>query len=259
MTNLDVDINDVVQNRPLFTICVSAILVLFCMNFILGDATDKIGLVTANTLITNTYVWNLITSCFYERYIGKVLFDIIALLYVAKSLPIPSIEQFGLYFLFTILACTIGTSTYCFFSFMALAKETMLITPIYGFSGVLVCILMYARHQYRGESVHTIFPKITFHHLPIIFILFQVILYFLWCKYLVLDLPFSIIALFFSWSYLRFYYKHESSSEELGDKTEDFSFVTMFPEVIYIVQYDKKNISYTILYIYTDICICNYL
>jgi hypothetical protein len=230
-SGFEVNISDVVYNRPLFTVCAVAVCVLFCLNFVLSDCADRVGLVTANTLITNTYVWNLVTSCFYERYVAKVVFDIVALLYVTKALPVPNIEQFGLYFLFSILACTIGTSTYCFFSFMAVAKESSLITPIYGFSGVLMSILMYARHQYRNESVHTAFPKLTFHHLPALFLVVQIALYFLYCKFLVTDLHFSVIALFFSWSYLRFYYKHSVGSDATGDGSEDFSFVAMFPEV----------------------------
>lgn len=230
MSSLQVDIGDVIANRPLFTVCASAILVLYCLNFVLSDCKERIGLVTANTLITNTYVWNLVTSCFYESQIGKVIFDIVALLYLTKSLPIPNIEQFGLYFLFCILACTIGTSTYCFMSFVAVARESRLITPIYGFGGVFMAILMYARHQFRNESVHPAFPKLTFHHLPVLVLIVDILIYSLGGKFLVTDLHFSVISLLFSWSYLRFYYKH-GSTEVAGDNSEDFSFVAMFPEV----------------------------
>lgn len=230
MSSLSVDVADVVANRPLFTACAISIIVMYVMNFIVSDCKEKLGLVTANTLITNTYVWNLLTSCFYETHVGKVLFDLVALLYLTKSLPIPNLEQFGLYFLFSILACTIGTSAYCFMSFVAVARESRLITPIYGFGGVLMSIVMYARHQYRGQSVHPAFPQLTFHHLPIVLLLVDVALYNLWCKFLVTDLHFTVIALFFSWSYLRFYYKH-GTTEATGDDSEDFSFVSMFPEV----------------------------
>jgi hypothetical protein len=231
MSSLNVDIADVVANRPLFTGCAAAILVLYTLNFILSDCKEKVGLVTANTLITNTYVWNLVTSCFYETQIAKVAFDLVALLYLTKSLPIPNLEQFGLYFLFCVLACTIGASTYCFMSFVAVARESRLITPIYGFGGVMMSIAMYARHQYRNEIVHPAFPKLTFHHLPIVLLLVDLVLYNIWfTKFLVTDIHFTVIALFFSWSYLRFYYKH-GTSEATGDDAEDFSFVSMFPEV----------------------------
>ena len=232
MSSLNVDIVDVVTNRPLFNVCATAVIALYGLNFVLSDCTERVGLVTANTLITNTYVWNLITSCFYEQHILKVVLDLIALLYATKSLPVPNIEQFGLYFLFSILGCTIGTSTYCFFSFMAVPKESSLITPIYGFGGVLMCILMYARHQYKHDSVIPAMPKLTFHHLPIVFLVTQVALYFLWCKFLVKDIHFTIVSLFFSWSYLRFFYKHDSSNtDSMGDNSDDFTFVGMFPEV----------------------------
>lgn len=242
-----IDINDIVQNRPLFSFCAALIVTLFGLNFIISDCTDRVGLVVANTLITNTYVWNLITSCFYEKYVAKFVVDLVLLLLLTKSLPIPSIEQFGLYFLFSILSCTIGTSVYCFFAFFTMARESSLITPIYGFSGVLMSILMFARHTYRNETVHSAFPKLTFHHLPILLYLTQVVLYFTWGSFLVTDLPFSTASLLFTWSYLRFYYKHTANSEALGDKSEDFSFVGMFPEALHIVLIPFTTAFYNIV------------
>lgn len=225
-----IDFNDIVQNKPLFSVCAVLIVTLYGLNFVLSDCTEKVGLVVANTLITNTYVWNLVTSCFYEKYLAKAAVDLTLLLLLTKSLPIPSIEQFGLYFLFSILACTIGTSTYCFFAFFTMARESSLINPIYGFSGVLMAILMFARHTYRDETVHSAFPKLTYHHLPVVLYLIQLTLYLVFGRLIIADMSFSAISLLFSWSYLRFYYKH-SNSEVMGDKSEDFSFVGMFPEV----------------------------
>jgi len=120
------------NNRPLFIIFSVQLVGLYSLNFILDNCSDKLGLVTANTLITNTYVWNLMTACFYEVSAVKVLFDLVSLFLLTKNLPIPSYEQYGLYCLFSILACTIATSVYCFVGFYILAKEEILITPIYG-------------------------------------------------------------------------------------------------------------------------------
>jgi len=47
-----------------------------------------------------------------------------------------------------------------------------------------------------------------------------------------LDLPFTIVALFFCWSYLRFYYRYEDNGP-LGNNSEDFAFVRMFPEPLH--------------------------
>mmetsp|Transcript_22389 Transcript_22389/g.37446 ORF Transcript_22389/g.37446 Transcript_22389/m.37446 type:complete len:372 (-) Transcript_22389:227-1342(-) len=227
---------DVLSNRPLFTGCSSALIILYCCNFLLRECTDTIGLVAANTMITNTYVWNLLTSCFYEQYVAKVVVDITCLLFVSKSLPIPNIEQFGLYFIFSVLACTIGTSVYCFVAFFTMGKEEMLITPIFGFSGVLMSILMFARHTFRNESVHPAFPKLTYHHLPVVLMVIQIVLRLVPFDYLVADFPFTATAMFFCWGYLRFYYKFDTTSgAEFGDRADDFTFVSMFPEALHIV------------------------
>ncbi|KAJ1417585.1 hypothetical protein B484DRAFT_453929 [Ochromonadaceae sp. CCMP2298] len=229
-----IDLADIF-NRPLFTFCASALTLLYLLNFVVQDSTERFGLVTANTLITNTYVWNLVTSCFYERYILKYVIDLVCLLLITKALPIPSIEQFGLYFLFSILGCTIISSVYCFVAFFALGKEEMLITPVYGFSGAFMSILMYARQMFRGESVHPALPRLTYHHLPVLLVTVQVLLRLLFLEFMVADLPFSAVALFFCWGYLRFYYKHSDASAELGDRAEDFSFVSMFPEALHLI------------------------
>jgi uncharacterized protein (DUF486 family) len=230
-----IDLNDVLYNRPLFTVSAALMGVLFLLNFVIKNCPEVLGLVAANTLITNTFVWNLVSSCFYETNIFKFVWNCAALFLLTKSLPIPSFEQFGLYFVFSILACTIGMSTYAFVTFFTMQSEIALVTPVYGFSGVLMTILMFARHEYQSMSVHPAFPKVTYQHLPVVLLVVQIVLYFAWCGFLVTDLPFSVIALLFSWSYLRFYYKHTINSEELGDKSDSFSFVAMFPEVVLVL------------------------
>lgn len=58
-------------------------------------------------------------------------------------------------------------------------------------------------------------------------------------KVFAVDLPFSIIAMLFSWSYLRFYFRYDekfssdgtSLGRTYGDNSEEFAFVGMFPEV----------------------------
>lgn len=228
------DYNDIVSNRQLFTACSAALLILFACNYIVKDCADVFGLVTANTLITNTYVWNLVTPCFYETNPIKLIIDIFGFLVITRSLTIGSIEQFFLYFTFSLLACTIGTSVYCFVSFFSTGQEAVLITPIYGFGGILMAVLMFARHQYRDLPVHEATPFITYHNLPVLIVAVQMVLKLVRLDFLAMDLHFSFIALFFSWSYLRFYYKLQEG-EPWGDRSEEFSFVNMFPERLHIV------------------------
>ena len=49
---------------------------------------------------------------------------------------------------------------------------------------------------------------------------------------MLLDLPFTIVALFFCWSYLRFYYRFDDNGP-LGNNNDDFAFVQMFPEPLH--------------------------
>jgi hypothetical protein len=109
--------------------------------------------------------------------------------------------------------------------------EDVLVKPIYGFNGLVVVFSMYARYQFRNASLHSQLPQITYQNFPIIIVSIQIILRLIGFRSLSVDLPFTLIALLFSWSYLRFYYKFNESGE-LGDKSEDFAFVSMFPEVV---------------------------
>jgi len=218
-------------DRPLLSFCTSLLCILFTCNFFLTECVNKVGLVIANTLITNHYVWNLVTCCFYEVSVIKLLIDLVLLGLVNHKLYIHSSEQFGLFFIFSILACSIGTSTYCFIRFFGTGKEEILIHPMYGFNGIIVSLFTFARQQLKNESVHALFPQITYHNFPIIFTILQVIIWTIGLSTLSADMAFTFIGLFFSWSYLRFYYKY-AEDEPLGDKSDDFSFVNMFPEVI---------------------------
>lgn len=250
-----IDLEDIFHNRPLCVILIINLISFFTFNLILKGCAHKIGLVTANTLITNTYVWNLVTSCFYENSFFKLFFNLIAVFFTTKSLPIPNYEQFCLYLIFSILACTIGTSVYCFVGFYVMENEKLLTTPIYGFNGVLVTILMYSRQLYRNEIVHPSIPYVTYNNLPIILVFTQLVMKMLpMFRFFTRDILFSIIALFFSWSYLRFYYKLNTNSDELGDKSDELSFVSMFPKVVYINIY-----IYIICYIVKRIVIINML
>lgn len=243
------DLNSVdwqrISRHPALLLSAVPSLVLYLCNLINKDATTVFALVTANTLITNTYVWNIVTSCFFETNILKILSNVVSAAMIANVLIITNIEQFALLTLFTVLACSIGTSVYCFFSFASLGKEELLVTPIYGFNGILVMLLMMTRQQQGRQSLYKEIPWLTYHHSPLILVLFQL---FFWCmgiKAFSTDLAFSIIALFFSWSYLRFFYK--VSDTEFGDKSDEFTFVMMFPEKLHIILIPFTTAFYNIV------------
>jgi hypothetical protein len=222
---------NILTDRPITVACVVPLVFFYCANFFIEDCPNTLGLVTASTLIADRKVWNVITCSFYELRVIKLVLDVAGIVLVTKSLKIVGgLETFGLYFGVSLLACSIGASTYCFIRFFSTGLEEMLLVPIYGFSGVLMTIIMYARQQLKNEAVLAPLPQITFNNLPIAIILVQLLLWLVGLRALALDLPFSVIAIFFCWSYLRFFYKYDENGV-LGDKSEEFAFVAMFPEV----------------------------
>lgn len=232
-------------SHPVVIISVVPSLFFYGLNFVLKDATAVLSLITANTLITNTYVWNIVTSCFFETDILKVLSNVGSVVMIANCLAINNVEQVGLLLLFSILACTVGTSVYCFFSLIRTGKEDSLVTPIYGFNGIMVTLLMMARQQLGKQCLYKDIPWLTYHQSPLIVVLFQLIFWCFGIHVFSRDLSFSVIALFFSWSYLRFFYKF--SDTEFGDRSDEFSFVGMFPERLHIVLIPFTTAFYNIV------------
>lgn len=228
--NQNVSVAEMLTQRPILIYTSLVLVLLYGLNFVVGSCENLVGLVPANTLITNTYVWNLVTSSFFETNPLKLMLDLAGSWFAIKVFITPSLEQFGLYFVFTILACSLGTSAYCFVRFFATGLEELLVTPIYGFSGVFMAILMMIRQQHRNQSVINAFPQVTYHHLPVLLLIAQLLCALIGLQFLTMDLSFTLTAFFFSWSWLRFYYKF-TETDQWGDRAEDFSFVAMFPEV----------------------------
>lgn len=221
-----------VSTSPVFALCVFLVLAMFCSNLVFTDAQDFLSLICGNTLIVNKYVWNLITSCFYEKYVLKIIADLVILNVITRNMKIiGGSDQFALYFVLCILACTIGASVYCFIRFFGTGMEEMLMTPIYGVGGVVMTLLMYARLQFRGEALIEAFPLVTFQNLPLIIVIIQTIFWLIGLRSFAVDVPFTVIALPFSWSYLRFFYRFQDNLPP-GDKSQEFSFVAMFPDML---------------------------
>lgn len=218
--------------RPLATVCVMLLLLSFSMNYVIPECTNKLGLVVVSTMITDSQIWNLITSQFYEMSPIKLLFDIVGILVVTKSTKIiGGFDQFGLLCIVSILSCSIFTSVYCFVRFFLTGIEAMIMDPIYGFAGVFMMMLTYGRQQFQSKAIFEQVPWITYNNLPLLVLSSQIFLWLVGLKVLAIDIPFSLIAMLVSWSYLRFYYKFDDSVNALGDRSDGFAFIAMFPEV----------------------------
>lgn len=237
--------------RPIAIVSIILLATTFSMNYIIKDPTNKLGLVTVNTFIADTQIWNLLTSQFYEKSLYKLIFDIIGITIISKSIKIKGGNQtFGLYFLICTLVCSMLTSAYCFIRYFSTGVMDMLTSPIFGFSGVFMIILTYARQQLQNEPIYSVIPNITYNNLPVLVIVSQLFLWLVGLKILAVDIPFSIIAMLFSWSYLRFFYKFEENNSDsgylLGDRSDEFAFVEMFPEALHPIMAPMCTAFYNI-------------
>lgn len=192
---------------------------------------ETLSLVTVNTLIANKLVWNLITCSIIELNIFKLLLDVglLAVIPSEKLVTTPS-EQFGLYLLFTMLACSVATSFYCLIRFFSTGLEATVMEPIYGFNGILVAFLMFARQTLKDTPLLPQITQINFHNISILLLLVQLLCWCIGLESLHCDMPFTLVSILFSWSYLRFFYRHANGVT--GNADPDFSFIFMFPDVL---------------------------
>ena len=203
------------------------LLLLHLTVYFVHDYVNLFSLVPANTLITRTYVWNLVSSSFFETNTIKLFLDLFFLGTISSQIKIFSYEQFFLYFIFSILACSAGTSLLSFLQFAIFGNEIVLVTPYYGFSGILMTLFMYCRQTMPNQSWQAKIPILTYQYFPLVYLTFIGICS--WLNILAHDFYFSFIAFFFSWSYLRFYYRYDDGN--INPNSEEFAFISMFPEV----------------------------
>mmetsp|Transcript_12934 Transcript_12934/g.12558 ORF Transcript_12934/g.12558 Transcript_12934/m.12558 type:complete len:331 (-) Transcript_12934:33-1025(-) len=233
--------------HPIIIGCVILLIGAFIMNFVIDDCSNKLSLVVVNTFVSDKQLWNVLTGQFYEKYLIKVIVDIISIITVAKSIKIINgYDQFGLYMIVCTLLCSITTSAYCFIRYFSTGIEDMVTDSIYGFSGILMIILTYGRQQLHNQPIVPQVPKVTYNNLPVIIIGVQLLLWLIGLKEFALDFPFSLVGLLVSWSYLRFFYKFNENVLTLGDSTEEFAFVAMFPEALHLIVIPMSTAFYNI-------------
>jgi len=57
---------EITTERLFVIVCIVILIIISMLNLFITDCQSKVALVTGNTLIANSYVWNLVTSCFFE-------------------------------------------------------------------------------------------------------------------------------------------------------------------------------------------------
>lgn len=193
------------SSQQLHLLLAGALALVSTLNYIIADATNVLALVVANTILSNSYVWNLVTSPFFETNPIKLICDAALLFFAFKNVSYPNIEHFCYFLGISVLSSTILASTFCILSYFATADPKTIVAPMHGFGGVLTAIFTYVR-QYKSNK-EPIVGAITFHNLPVLILTAEAVVYSSGYGFYTRDLSFVVITLFFSWSYLRFYAK----------------------------------------------------
>jgi hypothetical protein len=187
----------------------SLLLVLSFVVLVYPDSLHVLALTPANLLITNNYAWTLITCCFLEANIMKLIIDLLLLFLISYEIKWSPYDQFGLYFGLNIVFGTIGTLLELIYRFYVSNSEAYLMEAAYGCGGVIMGLMMYIRQQLKNKPIVPQYPVITFDHLPTAVLAVFTILFLLGNKFLTRDISFLWISYFFSWIYLRFFFKYD--------------------------------------------------
>ena len=199
--------------RFLFLCISSFTCFLFLISLFIGEpaTTELFGLNAVNTFVTSKYIWNLITSSFYEVNAIKILLDIAFLYFITSNLQ-PTLvvnEQFMIYLVVCMVIGSFSASLTMFYKFYSTGISSFLTESSYGLGGMLMALCMYLRLSKGNAPLHPVLLKIPFHFLPSLFAFGQMFLRFVGVQFLVKDVIFTVMTYFISWSYLRFYFKFE--------------------------------------------------
>ena len=226
-TQLWNNLYDGMKQQRVLLACITALMVLFCSNFVIEEAPQKLGLVPISTSIAHSYFWNLVTSSFYETNIIKLALDVVGTVLVGANMEMGRRDQFCIYFFGTTVVSTFGASAWSFMRFFVMHDQNMITSPIYGFAGVLMTLIMFQRLRFKNAPVYPLLPAITYDNLPFLVLTTQIVLRVLGLKFLTRDIIFSVISIHAAWFYLRYFYVHEDGT--VGDKSEEFAYYKLVP------------------------------
>jgi hypothetical protein len=168
-------------------------------------------LTPANLLLTNNFIWIMLTCSFVEISLIRFVFDILVLLVISRGIKSHPFDQFALFFILNLVCCSFGTLLWLFYRFYLSNSEIFLIENVYGFGGVLMGLMMIARQQLKSTPVLPQYPVITFQYLPTIVLTLFTLLWIIGLHSLSKDISFLWISYFFSWTYLRFFFRYSVS------------------------------------------------
>jgi len=217
----------------------------YILGRIIPEADSIFGLVPGFTGPPHFYVWNLITSGYYENSLINLGFHVVALLLFGKYLePIWGSREFLKFIILVNALCGVATFFFMVFLYLVSRSEVLWFKIVLcGFSSVLAGFTVAMKQMVPEQEIKLLFAiSVRVKSLPLILLLVQVAFFTL--GFPSETLPFMFFGIFISWIYLRFF---QVKMDTVGDHSEAFSFASFFPEPIQPAMTILSNIIFNLL------------
>eukprot|EP00245_Coleochaete_scutata_P007092 TRINITY_DN2214_c0_g2_i1.p1 TRINITY_DN2214_c0_g2~~TRINITY_DN2214_c0_g2_i1.p1 ORF type:complete len:335 (-),score=59.00 TRINITY_DN2214_c0_g2_i1:148-1152(-) len=197
------------------------------IGMVASSSLDVLVLIPAKTI---PYAWTLITAGFVEQYMLGLIVNVVALLFIGRTLePIWGSKEF----LKFIIVVNFLVSTITFVVMITLYSVTLdsafLYSKISGFHGVIAGFLVAIKQLLPEQEVTALFfLRFRAKWVPSLFVLFSVVMAIVAGEG-VLYLPYITLGTYTAWLYLRFF-QRKAEANLKGDPSEEFGFATFFPE-----------------------------
>ena len=226
---------------------ITLVIVYLCMLLFPRGMGAAFPLVLSTTYMNNFFIWTVLTCAFTETSFIKVCFDIAILVWISVRFgPLEELsDSFRLAALtvVTALGSALITSIIIFVGFVVTRWENLFFSPTYGYGGILMAYLVLLTQRLPTERVFgssgaggtggMSFFRVQ--HLPFTWLCLSALLRLVLpaattsTATVVMDFPLVANAFVISWVYLRFF--QHNSDGSVGDTTEDFQFIGLFPRV----------------------------
>lgn len=211
--------------KGLATILVTGYVILQIFPF----TVDFVALVPGKTI---PFVWNLFTAGYLEQSIFGLVVSVLGLLFSGKLIePVWGSREFLKFIMAVNLLTSMCTFAVAIILYYISQNENYLYTRLSGFHGVLAGFLVAVKQLMPDQEITALLVlKLRAKWLPSILVAVSTIVG-IFAKDSMTFFPFILFGTYTSWLYLRFH-QRQSEVNLRGDLSDEFSFVTFFPEFL---------------------------
>jgi len=235
------------QNIPqLSKILAISLVGLYLFGLLVPGSIEVFALIPGYTIPPHFYIWNIITSGYFEISLLNAAISCIGVIAFGRYLePIWGPKEYIRFITIINACCGLATFVLMFILFFILRSDTLWFdSRLCGFSGVISGFTVALKQLVPDQEIKLLFAfHIRAKHLATILLLMN-------CGIFLLGLPssesfsFTVFGVIFSWIYLRFF---QVKAGIVGDMSEQFSLASFFPEPVQPIVKVISKITFNVL------------